>query len=551
MSDQTEIELHEALERGINRRQLLERGLALGVSVSSLGAILEGCGDGLDGGRFGLLAASKQFVYTTGTDAVTLDPHAAPDIDYTFNLCRGPAEALVEYVVHRGNHVTAGPRLAKSWHHNENATVWDFTLNKGVKFQDGTPFNAAAVKANIERILALNLVPAGRLGQVTSVQAVNDHTVRFRLPAPTANLLYPLSMMLMISPSAWQAHDVNGDRGQAWAASNIVGTGPYLISSRTKGSQTVMKRWPGYWRHWKGHHVDTVVIDVAPDAGTRLLKLINGEAALAKGLATSALPQILHNPNIVVSAVQAPGVQMAACRFSGPLADVNVRRAITWCFDGTGFAKAALQGQGNAAHGLMYTQFPYFDKRIPPYKQNMARARQYLAASAYPRGGFTLSFLILPGYAPFQSDLATAWQADLAQLNIKLDIRPMASVASYYASVQDPKGADLWAWLGSAQTPDHVFQARRQWATGYEYPKGVNGGYSNPKFDSLMDKIAATDQPTKLKPLWAQVQQILARDLPFIPFFIPTQFMTKRKGWKGLPQNPFDFVPNYYDVYNV
>jgi ABC-type transport system substrate-binding protein len=354
--------------------------------------------------------------------------------------------------------------------------------------------------------------------------------------------------MLMISPSAWQAHEQNNDRGQQWAAENIVGSSAYVIQSRVKGSRTVMKKWPGYWRGWKGKHVDTVVVDVAADAATRKLMLTSGQAVEANTIAPTDLADLSRNPDIVVTHIQAPGVQMAGVRFSGPTADVNVRRALTYAFDSVGFIKSALSGRGDLARGLIYPQFPYFDKSMPTYKLDLDRAKKYLADSAYPKGGFSLKFLIIPGFAPYQSDMAAVWQEGLKQLDIDLEIQPMASVASFYASVQDPKGADLWAWSGAAQTPDHVFQARRQWATGYEYPRGVNGGYSNNQFDGLINRIAATDDPKKLKPMWTQAQQILARDLPFIPFFIPQIYAVRRKGWNGLPQNPFDLVPNYYRV---
>ena len=529
----------------LDRRQLLERGLALGISLPFI-AQITGSGSALAGvQRIG--ASTTQLVFVDGADAVTLDPHASPDASYTFNLCRGPAEALVDYQVTKTG-VVAAPRLAKSWKHNADATVWDFTLNTGVKFQDGTPFNAHAAKANFDRIIALNLVPAGRLGAVQSVTAVNDTLLRFTLPASNSAFIYPLALMLMISPTAWEAHATNNDYGQAWAANSIVGTGPYTIASRVKGSTTVMQKWPGYWQGWNGHHVSSVVVDVASDPATRALMLQNSEADIANGIATANLRTLRADSSIAVHYVQAPGAQFAGCRFSGPLADVNVRRAMMWAFDSTGFIKSALQGAGSVARGLLYTDFPYFDKSMPVIKQNMTKAKQYLAQSSHS-GGFSAKFLILPAYVPYQADMASIWQENLKELNINLQIQTMASVAAFYASIQDPNGADLWAWTGAAQTPDYIFQARRQWGTGYEYPRGVNGGYSNPQFDGLMVKIASTDDPKQLKTYWSQVQAILLRDVPFIPLFIPTNWQVKRKGWRGMPQNPFDLVPNYYHAY--
>ena len=536
-------------DSAIRRRQFLKMATALGVSLPAATAVLEVCA------RHAASAAGKpggQFVYVDGTDAVTLDPHASPDVSYSFNLIRGPAEALVEYLVKPDGTVTVGPRLAKSWTANASSTVWQFELNSGIKFHDGTPFDARAVADNFRRILSIRLGPAGRLGGVKSVIALNDTIVQFTLPSPNAGFIYPLTQMLMISSAAWRSHEVNGDQGQRWAADNVVGTGPFVIESRTKGSQTIMKRFAGYWRGWSGAHVDSVVVRVAADAATRKLMLLNGEAALANNIATTDLADLERNPEIAVSHVQAPGVQMAGVRFRGPLRDANLRQALTWVFDSEGFIKSALRGRGDLAHGDIYSSFPYFDHAIPTNKQDMDKAKRYLAQSGTPKGGITLTFLTLPGFAPYQTDMATVWQEALKELNITLNIQPNTSLATFFGSMDDQaKGADFWAWSGAAQTPDHVFQARRQWYSTFTRPAGVNGGYANPKMDALIDTIQQTRNPARLKSLWAQVQTILADDVPFIPFFIPLVYQVKRKGWAGLPQNTFDLVPNYYEIHQT
>ena len=544
----------DALTRGftngaIGRRRFLKQCAALGVSLPAAIVLLDSAA------RHAAAAPGKaggQFVYVDGTDAVTLDPHASPDVSYSFNLVRGPAEPLVEYVVKPNGEVSVGPRLAKSWKANSDFTVWTFELNSDIRFHDRTPFNAAAVVDNFNRILSLKLGPAGRLGGVKSVEALDRTTVRFTLPARNATFIYPMTQMLMISPAAWRGREANRDQGQAWAADNVVGTGPFVIESRTKGSQTIMRRFPDYWRGWSGPHVDSVVVKVAPDATTRRLMLVNGEAALANNIATTDLADLERNPEIAVSHVQAPGVQMAGVRFRGPLRDANLRQALTWAFDSEGFIKSTLRGRADIAHGDIYTSFPYFNQAVPANRQDMNKAKSFLAKSGTPRGGVTVTLLTLPGFAPYQTDMATVWQEALKELNITLNIQPNTSPATFFASMDDQvRGADLWAWSGAAQTPDHVFQARRQWYSTFTRPAGVNGGYSNPKMDSLIDTIQQTRSAGRLRGLWAEIQAILAADVPFIPFFIPLVYQVKRKGWAGLPQNPFDLVPNYYGVYQT
>src|SRR5207245_10004655 len=161
-----------------------------------------------------------------GSDAVTIDPHSTHDFGYSFNLIRAAAEALVEYVVKPDGSTDVGPRLAKSWK-TTDSVVWDFELNQGTKFHDGTPFNAAAAKANFDRILALKLGPAGRLGAVSRVEAVGDNARRITLPGPNANFIWPMTQMLLISPTALQAN-AGSDNGQQRAAETVIGTGPFI-----------------------------------------------------------------------------------------------------------------------------------------------------------------------------------------------------------------------------------------------------------------------------------------------------------------------------------
>lgn len=108
----------------ITRKSLVEKGLLLAVSVPLIARFTEGNAFGASENVRMERVGSTQFVYVDGTDAVTLDPHASPDVGYSFNLCRGPAEALVQYGVTKHG-VVALPRLATSWKHNSNSTVWD------------------------------------------------------------------------------------------------------------------------------------------------------------------------------------------------------------------------------------------------------------------------------------------------------------------------------------------------------------------------------------------------------------------------------------------
>lgn len=552
----------------ISRRDFIRGALALGVSHTAIASFLAGCtsqpgaqadptlappvGDPTAAPVVQPTAAvgGGQFVFVDGLDAVTLDPHASPDIGYTFNLLRGPHESLVEYIVQEDGGLEIFPLLAKSWH-TDDAVVWDFELNEGVEFHDGTACDAEAIKWNFDRVVAMGLGPAGRLGDVENVEALNNRTVRITLPGPNADFLNYLTMILMVSPKAITDREMNSDLGQDWAAQNLApGTGPFLFASRIEGSETIMQRNPDYWRGWDGNHVDSVVVKVVQEAATRRLMLESGEASVAMNIAATDVDALERNPNIVVEEGQAPGVQSAGVRFRGPLSDRNVRQAMAWAFDRQGFVQSVLRGRGVVPQGHLYSEFRFHNPDLPLLLQDLDRARDYLRQSEYPNGGFKVSLMILPSFAPYQTGMAEIYQQNLAELNIDLEIVPMSELGPYYASMENwETGDDLWSWSSAAQTPDYNFQARRQWHTDFTRPRGVNGGYANPRMDALLEEDMRTLDMGRRRDIWHEVQNILMEDMPFIPFVIPLRPWVRQANVAGAPINVFNLVPNYYRVH--
>jgi peptide/nickel transport system substrate-binding protein len=278
--------------------------------------------------------------------------------------------------------------------------------------------------------------------------------------------------------------------------------------------------------------------------------LESGEASNALNIATTDLAALEANPAIVVEEAQAPGVQSAGIRFKGPLLDANVRKAMAWAFDREGFVNSVLQGRGEVPRGLLYTQFRFHNPDMPLLLQDMDRAREFLSQSEYPDGGFSASFMILPGFAPYQTGMAEIWQQNLAELNIDLEIVPLTEVAALYASMEDEEnGDDFWAWSSAAQTPDYNFQARRQWHSEFKRPRGVNGGYANPRMDELLEEDASTLDIDRRREIWYEVQEILMEDMPFIPFAIPMRQWVYQASVRGTGINVFNLVPNYYKVH--
>jgi len=493
-------------------------------------------------------ADTRPFVLADGQDADSLDPHAVADVAYSHNLQRGPAESLVEYMVKPDGSVDVGPLLAKSWT-QENNQVFTFQLNDGVKFQDGTPFSAEAVKFNFDRILGLQLTPAGRLPKIAKVEAVSPSTARCTLEGPSTDFLYRMTQMLMVSPKSIQDHVAENDFGRKWAADNVVGTGPYGIESRTKGTETVLVKNKDYWRGWQGKHLEKIIVRLVKEPATQKLLLEKGEAQLVKNVAFTDIDALSKTPGVVVESGQAPGTLHIMFRFRGPLTDVNVRKAIVHAYDYEGLVKATFRDKADLPRGFLFSKHPFHDPSVPPMTRDMAKAKEFLARSAYPNGGFELTVLILPAFGFYQPAEAQILQDALKELNIKVNIE-QHELATYYKSVEDEeKGGDMWAWSGAAQLPDYNFQARRQYHSKFKRPAGVNGGYSNPRVDALLEEDQKTIDPNRRKELWFELQKIVNDELPAVFIATPFQFLTRREELQGVPLNVYNLVPNYYNAW--
>jgi len=226
------------------------------------------------------------------------------------------------------------PKLALSWSHSDDFKTWTFKLRPSVKFQDGTPFNAAAVKANFDR----QKDPANKcrcafyISNIKSVEATDDVTVVYNLTDPSANfaslLSLPSSNNVVQSPTAWQTKGDDYNR-------NPVGTGPYALKSWTAGDRLVVERNPDYWDRSRTY-LDRIVFKPLPDAQSRFASLLSGEA--------DVVYEDENNPDNIKKAQADPKLKDLSYTGSGaavdafntkvaPFDDIRVRQALVMALD--------------------------------------------------------------------------------------------------------------------------------------------------------------------------------------------------------------------------
>jgi len=242
------------------------------------------------------------------------------------------------------------PRLALSWTHADDFKTWTFKLRSGVKFQDGTPFNAAAVKANFDR----QKDPANKcrcafyIGFIKSVETPDDLTVVYNLNDPSVNLPALLTIQssnnVVQSPTAWKEKGDDYNR-------NPVGTGPYILKSWTAGDRLVLERNPDYWDKSKVY-LDRIILKPLPDAQSRFASLQSGEAQVVWDDESDSdnIKKAQGDSKLRVLTYTGSGAGVDAFNTKvAPFDDVRVRQALVMAIDRKTMSQALTGGMSRPA----------------------------------------------------------------------------------------------------------------------------------------------------------------------------------------------------------
>jgi peptide/nickel transport system substrate-binding protein len=533
-------DVDDILRRPLTRREVLQRGGAAGLVLSGASVLLTACGNAAKGGG----GAAKQLVLSSGATPVTLDPMVSLDGQSPL-LWRCAYESLLRF---KGTTTELEPYLAKAYELDAKRNRLTFHLRSGVTFTDGTPLDAAAVKVNIERQLAVKQGIAYALAPVKTVETPDDMTVSIKTSGFSDGLLDAFATLYglyLVSPKAIQDHKGN-DNAQAWLRSHMVGTGPYQLENYELNQQASFVRNPKYWGGFEGTHYERVVVQYVTDASSQQLQLKRGTASAAFflpdddvfALRKSKEVKVIDAPSYIVYYIGLP------CR-TGPTADKKVRQAISYGFDYQTFIKSVLNGTAKQSHGPLPEGFPGHDASLPQYTFDPDRARKMLAEAGHQGGGFTLKYIYETGYY-WKRPLGELFQANMKDLGIDVSIQEL-SPSTWNATLSNPKSADEAygvVWYPSVATPyDFLWSlcaTAAQAGAGYNFTY-----YGNKTFDRLIDTATAEPDTDKRMAMYTRAQQIVVEDAPYL-FLSDVRF--------ELPVNPklrgAAFNPMYGNTFN-
>lgn len=450
------------------------------------------------------------------------------------------------------------PSLATSWDVSPDGKTYTFKLRQGVMFQDGTPFNAQAVKFNFDRIVdpALESRWAKQLiGPYDSSEAVDDYTVRIKLKDSYGPFLEALTQTFlgMVSPTAVQKW------GKDYA-SHQVGTGPFIFKEYVPKDHLTLERNPDYnwapaiYQHQGPAYVDRIIFKFIPESATRLGTVETGETNLIHTFAPTDLPVIRSDSNLQVYINSRAG---RARHYTlnvqkEPTNDLAVRQALNMAIDRPTIAKTLFgdvnsPAFGHFAPGTLYYSDSLEKEYSQKYAYDPAKAAKLLDDAGWTmgtdgirhKGGKPLSLVLV---SSSQKEVHELIQAQLKKIGVDVQIQMMA-VPAFFAACG--KGDDNLCFLGGIGTPDPGL-----WMSGYF---GLDGKYNwsnhkNTQLDSLLSDGLKTADPAKRQDIYSQVQRIILDQALTLPVFYERDTYVARSEVKNLTFDAFS-DPVLYDAY--
>ncbi len=445
----------------------------------------------------------------------SLDPHAVTAVN-DFRILMNVYDGLVRY---KSGTLEVEPSLAKSWQISSDGKVYTFSLRKGVKFHDGSEFNAQAVKFNFDRMLDKkhpyhNTGPfplSFFFSAIVKTEAPDDGTVRFTLKEPYApflsNLAYPTG--LMVSPAAVKKYGKEFGRHPS-------GTGPFKFTEWESNSKVVLIKNETYWDG--APQIKTVVFRPITDANTRVTEMLAGGLDLMTEVPPDNVATFADPGKFKVYEQAGPHLWFLILNLKeGPMKDKRVRQAINYAINKEALVKNVLQGTATVATGPTPKAFAWaYNDSLQPYPYNPDKARKLIEKAGHK--GAQITFYVTEGGSGMLDPIpmGTAIQADLAKVGLKVKIETyewntfLGKVNPGLAGKADM--AEM-AWM--TNDPDTLpFLTLR--TAAWPDKGGFNSGYySNPKVDKLLEDARTTTDQAKRAKLYKEMQSIVYEDAPW------------------------------------
>lgn len=452
-------------------------------------------------------------------DPPQLDPHRS-----SAAVDRQVFQSLYNTLIDINENLEFVPELAKKWEVSDDGKTYTFELQEGVVFQDGTPFNAKAVKFNFERMLDPKLASPRKseINLVTEVKAVDEYTVKVTLERPYAPFLSVLTDRagMMVSPTAVK------ESGKDFP-NNPVGTGPYKFDERVQQDFIKLTRFEDYWT--EKPEIKNVVYKPYPDGNSRVTNLISGKLDIVNQIPFKDIDKVKDASNLNVSVKDGLGFQGLMLNTDKPPFDnKKVRQALNYVIDREAIAKVVYHnGVTPAVSPFPPSSWAHPDDLEVP-EADIEKAEKLIKESGQSNISFTLK--ITP--KPEEKQIGQMLQSMLGQIGIKVEIE----MVEFGTLLEQMRSHDYDAlrigWSGRTDPDGNTYS----W---FSKDGSLNEmSYSNSNVDELLSKARTTSEREKRKALYGEVAQILWEDAPYIFIFHEKNIKPMKKYVEGYNHVP-------------
>jgi len=443
-------------------------------------------------------------IYGAGADPDSLDPANTDS-----NTGEAFGHMMNNYLVKFDAKVKIHPDLATEWTQSKDGLTWIFKLRRGVKFHDGTPFNAEAVKYNFDRFLGPEKPLKSSLHTpiIKSVDVVDEYTVRFNLKVPFAFLLNNLahSASGIVSPTAHKK----------WGKDltlHPVGTGPFRFVEWIRGDRVVLERNDEYYEGKP--RLDKIIVRTVREDSARVLGLEAGDYDLIVRVPPEDVQRLMREGKVRIYAEQSNRAIRVAFNVSKkPLDDIRVRQALNYAVDKESIVRNIYQGLAMIIPDVVG---PLNNGYAPVkgYPYDPAKAKKLLADAGYPNG-FKTTLWTPQGRWLKDYELAQAVQQQLQAVGVEASLETF-EWGGYLAQIRRPKDQSkdelyMNAWspsTGEARWGIYPITACSSW-----WPNGSNYSfYCNKDLDQMIDKAVASTTLKDRDAFLRKAQEILVQD---------------------------------------
>jgi peptide/nickel transport system substrate-binding protein len=472
------------------------RGIRFGVFALFALVALVGCGGG----------GAPQSNTPPDTLYVALEaepPELDPNLSSAY-VDRQVMASLYDKLVDIDENGEIVPMLAKSYDVSDDGKVYTFHLRDGIKFHDGTEFNAEAAKYNLERYQEEDSVRSTEVEPIESVEAVDEYTVRVTLSEPFAPFLAVLTDRAGIMASPKAIEENNGR-----ISKDPVGTGPFKFVERVRGDHITVEKNPDYWREGLPK-IDKIEYRGIDDENVQYQNLQSGELDIIDSIPLVEFKELQESGDYNVSIEPGLGYQGVFLNVTQPPFDnKQLRQAVYRLVDREAIVKAVLRDVGGEAGNSPFSEqsWAYSEESDSYPERSVEEAKALLEEAGEPDG---FSFTLKTDPSPINQQIGQVIQNNLkpAGIDVKLEQEEFGTLLD--DSTNGNFQALFLGWSGRIDPDLNIYDFT---VTNGDFN---DSGYSNPEVDKLLNEARITSDRDRRKELYGQVMEILHEDVPYV-----------------------------------